>query len=112
MVVALITVISSIFEFLTGNFINLLGGAGALVMVIAAWAAKKYLIPFLAVESRRRYAEYIAAIADEVTDELRMKYPDKPWATYLDEAVDKIIKICNINSEIARRAATASISRK
>jgi hypothetical protein len=112
MMIAFIPVISSIFEFITGNLINLIGGAGALVMIVAAWVAKKHLIPFLAVESRRRYAEYIAAIADEVTDELRLKYPNKPWVAYLDEAVDKIIKICDINPEIARRAATASISRK
>jgi len=112
MIVAFIPIISSLIDFITGNIIDLVGGMGAIIMIVATWIAKKYLIPFLKVESRRRYAAYIAAIADEVTDELKLKYPDKSWAVYLDEAVDKIIKICNINPEVARRAASASISRR
>jgi len=112
MIVATIPVIGNIVDFITGNLINIVGGTGALVMIIVTWVAKKYLIPYLTVESRRRYAAYIAAIADDVTDELRLKYPNKPWVTYLDEAVDKIIKICEISPEVARRAVSASISRK
>ncbi|RKX23228.1 MAG: hypothetical protein DRP51_00980 [Candidatus Zixiibacteriota bacterium] len=112
MIVAFIPVLSSLFEFITGNIIDLVGGLGAIIMITAAWVARKYLVPFLKVESRRRYAAYIAAIADEVTDELRLKYPDKSWAVYLDEAVDKIIRICDISPEVARRAAAASISRR
>jgi len=112
MIVAFIPIISSLFEFVTGNIINLVGGLGAIIMIVTTWIAKKYLIPFIKVEGRRRYAAYIAAIADEVTDELRLKYPDKSWVVYLDEAVDKIIKICDIKPEVARRAASASISRR
>jgi len=112
MIIATIPILGSVIDFITSNLINIAGGVGTLVMVIATWAAKKYLIPFLNVESRRRYAAYIAAIADEITDELRLKYPNKPWVAYLDEAVDKIIKVCNISPETARRAVTASLSRK
>jgi hypothetical protein len=70
------------------------------------------LVPLLRIESNRRYAAYIAVIADEVTDELRARYPDKTWLKYLDEAVDKIIEICDIDPEIARRAALAALARK
>lgn len=112
MILAFIPIISSLFEFITGNILDLVGGMGAIIMIVASWFAKKYLIPFLRVEGRRRYAAYIAAIADEVTDELRLKYPDKSWTIYLDEAVDKIIKICDISPEVARRAVSASLSRR
>ncbi len=107
-----IPIIGSILEFLAGNIIELAGGIGALLMTCLAWLAKKYLVPLLKTEQRRRYAEFIAAIADEVTDELRQKYPGKSWAVYIDEAVDKIIEVCKIDPEIARRAAMAAISRK
>ncbi|MEE8417443.1 MAG: hypothetical protein V3S06_02155, partial [candidate division Zixibacteria bacterium] len=71
MIVAIIPIIGSIFDFVAGNIINLAGGLGAIGMIVITWATKKYLVPFLKVEGRRRYATYIAAIADEVTDELR-----------------------------------------
>ncbi len=112
MIVAFIPIIGSLIDFVGGNIINLVGGLSAIIMIVTTWAAKKYLVPFLKVEGRRRYAAYIAAIADEVTDELRLKYPDKAWAVYIDEAVDKIIKICDINPDTARRAASASIARR
>ncbi len=112
MFIALIPFMNSILDFIAGHIINLAGGVGAIILAIIVWMANKYLVPYLKVEKRRRYAEFIATIADEVTDELRLKYPDRPWAVYLDEAVDKIIEICGINSEIARRAAVAALSRK
>lgn len=112
MILAFIPILSSILDFLTGNIIELAGGVGALVLAAIGWMAKKYLVPFLRDEGRRRYAEYIAVIADEVTDSLRQKYPGRSWAVYLDEAVDKIIDVCGIKAETARRAALAALSRK
>jgi hypothetical protein len=112
MILAFIPIVGSIFDFLLGNIINLAGGIGAIFMAMIIWLTKKYLVPFLKVESRRRYAAYIAAIADEVTDELRQLYPNKPWIGYLDEAVDKIIDICDVDPDIAKRAASAAFSRK
>lgn len=47
----------------------------------------------------------------EITDDLKMKYPEKEWLKHLDEAVDSLISICNISSEIANRAINASASR-
>jgi len=88
------------------------GGFGTIFLALVVWFARKYLVPFLQVENRRRYARYIAAIADEVTDDLVLKYPDRTWIKNIDEAVDKIISICNIDTEIARRAVSAALSRK
>lgn len=112
MFIAAIPILGSVFDFFVNNVISLAGGAGAIFLALAAWFTRKYLVPFLQMESRRRYAKYIAAIADEVTDDLVRRYPDKSWVKYIDEAVDKIISICKIDTEVARRAVSAAISRK
>nr|MBN2276850.1 hypothetical protein [candidate division Zixibacteria bacterium] len=110
--IAVIPVLGSILEFITNNIIGLMGGLGTVIMTVIVWFAKKYLVPFLEIESRRRYAGYIAAIADEITDDLVRKYPGEEWIKYFDEAVDKIIDICAIDIEVARRAVSAALARK
>ena len=110
--ITMIPVLGSIFSFLAEHVFELAGGIGAVFMAAVAFTAKKYLLPFLEIESRRRYAAYIAAIADDVTDELVLRYPDRKWLQYLDEAVDKIIQICKIDQEVARRAVQAAAARK
>ena len=93
----------------SGSIVSLLGSLG---LVMASYVAKKYVIPFLSVGQRQKYAEYLAAIADDVTDELRAKYPDKEWLAHLDEAVDRLIEICGVSRDIARRVVMASVARK
>lgn len=112
MFIAAIPILGSVFDFVADNIISLAGGTGAIFLAVVTWLTRKYLVPFLQMESRRRYAKYIAAIADEVTDDLVRKYPDESWIKYIDEGVDKIISICKIDAEVARRAASAAISRK
>lgn len=85
---------------------------GAIFMALIVWFARQYLAPYFKVERSRRYAEYIAAIADDVTDDLVCSYPDKEWVKRLDEAVDKIMAVCGVEGEIARRVASAALSRK
>jgi len=92
-----------------GSWVGILG---SVAMLLAGFAANKYVIPFLKVGRRQQYAHFIATIADEVTDDLRSKYPDKKWLKHLDEAVDRLIAICGISSEIARRAISAATARK
>lgn len=93
----------------SGSWLTFLGSVGLLLI---GHVARKYVIPFLRVGKRQRYAQYIAIIADEITDELRSKYPEKEWLKHLDEAVDRLAAICEISPEIARRAINASVSRK
>jgi hypothetical protein len=85
---------------------------GTIGLTLAGYLANKYVIPFLKVGQREKYAEYIAVIADEVTDELRLKYPQKQWLSHLDEAIDRLVSICGINTDIAGRAIRASAARK
>jgi len=92
-----------------GSWSGLLGSIG---LILATYMANRYVIPFLKVGKRQKFAGYIAAIADELTDELRHKYPDRKWLTHLDEAVDSLVAICGISTEIARRAVKASAARK
>ena len=88
-----------------------LGVLGSLAVILAGHIATKYVIPFLSVGKRQRYAELIAMLADEITDELKSKYP-QDWINYLDQAVDKLIMILGIDSDIARRAVNAAAARK
>ena len=89
-----------------------LGGLGSLALALVSFLAKRYVVPFLTVARRRKYAEYIAAIADEVTDDLRARYPDRAWLAYLDEAVDTLIGVCGVSKDVARRAVMAATARK
>lgn len=91
------------------NWAGLLGGAALALVTILA---KRYLIPFLRVGKRRRYAEFIVIIADDLTDELRQKYPDTTWLAHLDEAVDRLVEICGVDTGIAERAIKAAAARK
>lgn len=91
---------------------SLLGVLGSVGLILAGHAVKKYVIPFLTAGRRQQYARYIALIADEVTDDLRSKYPEKEWLKHLDEAVDRLIAICEIAPDVARRAVNASAARK
>jgi hypothetical protein len=88
-----------------------LGVLGSLAILLAGHIATKYVIPFLSIGKRQRYAELIAMLADEITDELKAKYQED-WTDYLDQAVDKLIMILGIEPEIARRAINAAAARK
>ena len=85
---------------------------GVLFLLLLGWAVKKYLIPYLNTEQRKKMAEYILLIADEVTDELAAKYPKHELAKWLDQAVDEIIKITGVSEEVAGRAIQAALTRK
>lgn len=91
---------------------SILAIAGVVLTFAITSLGKKYLVPFLKIGKRKVYAQHILLIADEITDELRIKYPDKSWIKYLDEAVDKIMKVCNISQDVAKRAVNAAVSRK
>ena len=99
-------------SFITDNLISLAGGVWAIAGITITYLTKQYLVPLLRVEKRRRYASWIAAIADELTDDLKAKYPQKKWVSELDSAVDKIIEVCGIDREIATRAISAAAARK
>ncbi len=106
------SIFETVFSFVGNNILDLAGGVWGALGVITAYLTKKYLVPLMQVEKRRRYATWIAAIADEVTDDLRARYPGHSWLERLDEAVDRVIVICGIEPDIAGRAVRASVSRK
>jgi hypothetical protein len=89
-----------------------LSGIGALVTLVVGWLAKKYLLPFLSTERRKKMASYILLIADEVTDYFRLKYPEVKWTEWLDQAIEKIMEITGAQKEVAATAAQAAIARK
>ena len=89
-----------------------LGLLGSLGLMLVSYLAKRYVIPFLQVGKRQQFAQYITAIADEVIDELRLKYPERQWLAHLDEAIRTLAEICGISVDIAERAIRASAARK
>jgi hypothetical protein len=89
-----------------------LGIFGSVGLLLISYVAKKYIIPFLQVGKRQKFAQYITIIADEVIDELRSKYPERTWLAHLDEAIKILSEICDISPEIAERAVKASAARK
>jgi hypothetical protein len=89
-----------------------LGILGSTALMLAAYLAKKYIIPFLQAGKRQKVAEVIAVVAEDVVDELRQKYPDKEWLTHLDKAIDSLAAICGVSPDIAERAVRASAARK
>ncbi len=88
-----------------------LGVLGSVGVLLAGNAIRKYVLPFLRVGKRHKYAQYIGMIADEVTDDLRALYPEKEWLKHLDDAVDRLIEICGVSTDIARRAVNAAVGR-
>lgn len=85
---------------------------GAVMLLIVVWLARTYLVPFLNTELKRRMAQYVLLIADEVTDQLLAKYPQNELLKWLDQAIDKIIEITGVSREVATRAAQAALARK
>ncbi len=83
------------------------------LIALLGYIAKKYLLPWLDTTFKKKAAEYILIIADDITDELVIKYPEKEIWKFLDQAVDKLMKVCGIKErEVAERAIRASMSRK
>lgn len=107
-------------DFLGINIIDLLGGVTVIVTTVLGYVIKKYVIPWLRVETRRRYAEYLAHLADEFTDDMVINHPNTWWEE-VDKAVDFVMERLGIaketgkrlsNEVIAKRVVTASLSRK
>ena len=58
---------------------NWLGLIGTISLTLVTYLAKKFLVPFLKIGNRTRHAQYISVIADDITDDLRARYPDNEW---------------------------------
>jgi hypothetical protein len=100
----IITIFSTLGSWLTSNTLEALG---AILLLLLGWVAKHYLIPYLNTELKKKMAEYVLLIADEVTDQLVAKYPQNELLKWLDQAVDKIMEITGVSKEVATRAAQA-----
>ncbi|MFQ5606484.1 MAG: hypothetical protein ACE5GA_00950 [Candidatus Zixiibacteriota bacterium] len=99
-------------EFVSSNIGSILGGVGSAALAVIGWVGSRHLVPLLQVGKRKQFAQWIAVIADEVTDALVARYPNKRWLEALDEAVDSLVEICGVSQEISRRAVDAALARK
>jgi hypothetical protein len=96
-------------DWIAANTLQTLGG---LLILLLGWAVKKYLIPFLNTELKKRLAEYVLIIADDVTDQLVARYPKNEVLRWLDLAIDKIMDVTGVSKEVATRAAQAALARR
>lgn len=96
------------------NFIEsaLFPSLGSLGLLILGWVVQKYLVPLLSTDRKKKLAEHILLIADDVTDYFVLKYPASNWTEWIDQAVEQIIQITGVDREVAVRAAKAAIARK
>jgi len=99
-------------ETIFDSIISNLGGVAGIIIAIVGWVVTKYVLPLIKSQKAEVMARHIALIADDVTDSLVMKYPESKWAQIADEAIDQIMAICDINKQVAERAAQAAMGRK
>ncbi len=92
-----------------GSWLGLIGSIG---LTLVTYVAKKYIIPFLQVGKHQKYAELIARLAEDITDDLVEKYPENTWLQHLDDAVETLIDILGIPLAVAKRAIQAAATRK
>lgn len=102
-------ILSGIAGYLTANILEALISIGIVLLGIVI---KRYVIPLIKDADALQIAHRVAIIADDVTDHLKIKYPNKNWADWLDKAVDKIVEVLGVKPEVAERAAMAAIERK
>jgi hypothetical protein len=98
-----------VFDFVSSS---LFSGLGSLALLVVGWLTQKYVLPLISTEQRKRMAEHILLIADEVTSSLMLKYPNSGWASWLDQAVEEIMRIAGVSKEVALRAVKAALVRK
>ena len=89
-------------------------GGIPILMLILGYLAGKYLKPWVhKSQERLARAQEIAFIADRITDEMILMFPDQKWDDWLDDAVDKLIKSCGLtDADVAKREISAQISKK
>lgn len=89
-------------------------GGIPLILLILGYLAGRYLKPWVHESSERlARAQEIALIADRITDEMLVMYPDQPWVDWIDKAVDKLIKACDLqDADLARREIMSQIAKK
>lgn len=89
-----------------------------LIMLIIGYLIGRYLKPWVhANQERLAKAQEIAFIVDRLTDEFLREYPNIKPLEWLDKAIDKAIKACDLkdadeNKEILKREFTYSLTRK
>ncbi len=89
-------------------------GAVPLIMLFLGYLAGRYLKPWLhSSQERLARAQEIALVADRITDELLVMFPDQRWDDWLDKAVDRLIKACDLkDADLARREVVSQLRRK
>ena len=89
-------------------------GGIPLIMLIIGYIAGRYLKPWVhKSDNRLEKAQEIAFIADRITDEMLLMFPNARWDDWLDKAVDKLISACDLkDADTARREILSNVWKK
>ncbi|MCD6531352.1 hypothetical protein J7K99_02780 [bacterium] len=89
-------------------------GGIPLMLLILGYLAGRYIKPWIHRSSERlARAQEIALIADRITDEMLLMFPDQRWDDWLDKAVDKLIKACGLqDAGLERREILSQVAKK
>lgn len=90
-----------------------LGGI-PLLMLFIGYLAGRYIKPWIhSSQERLARAQEIALIADRITDEIILLFPQHKWDDWLDKAVDKLISACDLkDADVAKREIATQIRKK
>ncbi|RKZ32726.1 hypothetical protein DRQ33_05395 [bacterium] len=99
-------------NFLLERLIEL--GGIPLIMLIIGYLTGRYLKPWIhSSDERLCRAQEIALIADRITDEMILLFPEQRWDNWLNDAVDKLIKSCKLkDADVAHREIATQIRKK
>jgi len=105
-----IDIVGPVWSFILEHGLAMLGGIWSIVGVVVVWIAKKYLVPWLKVDERKKYATYIVQIADEMIEAAMAKWPGEKWLGRVDEIIEELAKVCDISLEAAKRVVNAQVA--
>lgn len=111
------------------GILKLFGIAGGIIGLLG-FILYKFAFPqfkkWIQIGVRSRYAKLLSHLADEITDDLVIRYPASKWINFIDEAVDELLKTMGWedlsqkrmivtraeNAALNRAAATGKITKK
>ena len=96
----------------------LIKGGIPLLLLIIGWVAGRYFKPWIYAKPKRlEAAQEFALIADRITDEMILLFPEAKWDNWIDQAVDKLISSCGLtdaddHKALAHREIASQIVKK
>lgn len=103
-------ILSWLGKFFMEHGLAVMGGVWSVIGVVVVWLAKKYLVGWLKVDKRKKYATYVVQIADEMIEAAMAKWPDEKWLAQVDKIIEDLADVCEISLEAAKRVVDSQVA--